>query len=735
MSFRGVKTLLRNSASIAAISLALNFATSAETIAQSVEGISNEIPALISADEVVYDEGLGIVTAAGNVEISQGERTVLADSISYNMNTNVVTATGNISLLEPSGDIVFAEHVELTENLKEGFIRDIRVLLTDRSRLAATSGQLTSGNTSVFTNGVFSPCELCKDDPSKAPIWQLKAKKITHNKESQTIKYDHAWMEIFGVPVIYTPYLAHPDPTVKRRSGFLLPSYGSSTQLGITLQIPYYWAIDDSSELLFAPIATTKQGVVLAGEYEKKFSTGDLSIEASATVADLDENNGNVKEDKFRGQIISEGRFDLDKTWRWGFNAEHASDDTYGRVYGFNTDSELETSAFIEGFRGRNYAKLDSYKFQSLRSGVDDSENPYVLPRAQYNFQSQPGITGATYRLDANAQALGRSEGRDSRRVSLIGGWDLPYTGSWGDQYKLTTQVQADGYWVNAVNQDNDTIRKDGDTYSGVTGRVFPQLALEWRYPFASYRGKFTQTIEPIVQGVLAPNGSNPSEIPNDDSRDFEFDDASLFDLNRFSGTDRVDSGSRVSYGLKWTASTTSGNQADFLIGQSYRFNGENDLYEENSGLRDAVSDIVGHIGIYTIDDFSALYRFRFDPDDLGSNRNEVEVNIGPKALNLNLDYVFLKDDNVDGVTSDREELEIGITSQFSKYWSLNSSYTRDLDAEASREASFGLIYLDECIIVDTQYVRTWFEDREIEPDDRFTLELTFKHLGTIQPL
>ncbi|WP_169337439.1 LPS-assembly protein LptD [Kiloniella laminariae] len=725
--------------SVSAIALSLSFSAcviSAKLVhAQAVDAIEQNLPALISADEVIYDEGLGVVTATGNVEISQGQRTVLADTISYNINNNVVTATGNISLLEPSGDIIFAEHVELTEDLKEGFIRDIRVLLSDRSRLAASSGQLTGGNISVFTNGVFSPCELCKDNPDRAPIWQLKAKKVTHNKTSQTIKYDHAWMEIFGVPVIYTPYLAHPDPTVKRRSGFLLPSYGSSTQLGNTLQIPYYWAIDDSSEFLFAPIATTKQGIVLAGEYERKFNTGDLSIEASATVADRRDSNDTVRNNEFRGQIISEGRFDIDRTWRWGYNLERATDDTYGRVYGFNTDSELETSVFAEGFRGRNYAKIDSYTFQSLRSDINDSENPFVLPRAEYNFVSQPGIRGGTYRLDSNLQALARSEGRDSRRLSMIGGWDLPHTGSWGDQYKLTGQVQTDGYWVNDVNQDSSDVRSSDNNYSGVTGRVFPQLALEWRYPFASYRGNFTQTVEPIVQGILAPNGSNPGEIPNDDSQEFEFDDTSLFSLNRFAGTDRVDSGSRVSYGFKWTASTTSGNQADFLLGQSYRFNGKSALYEENSGLRDPLSDIVGHVGIYTTDNFDALYRFRIAPDDFSVNRNEVEVTIGPEAFNLNLDYVFLKDDNIDDETSDREEVKIGLNSQLTEYWSLNSSYTRDLDEDDSREASLGMIYQDECIIIDSLYTRTWFRDRELEPDNRFTVELTFKHLGTIQPL
>ena len=107
------------------------------------------------------------------------------------------------------------------KDLAEGFVRDIRVLLTDQSRLAAADAKRVAGNKTTFRRGVFSPCELCEDDPDRAPLWQLKAQRVVHDQEDQTIRYYNAWMEMFGIPVIYTPYLEHPDPTVKRKSGFL----------------------------------------------------------------------------------------------------------------------------------------------------------------------------------------------------------------------------------------------------------------------------------------------------------------------------------------------------------------------------------------------------------------------------------------------------------------------------------------------------------------------------------
>lgn len=195
-------------------------------------------PALITADELRYDETNGLVVAEGNVEIAQSGRILLCDKVVYNINEDVVTAEGNVTLIEPNGDIVSAPFVTMTGDLREGFIRDVRVLMADKTRIAAASGTRTGGNRTVFQKGVFSPCELCRDDPTRAPLWQIKANEVIHDQEAQDVIYRDAWIEFFGIPVLYTPYLEHPDPTVDRRTGLLAPTIGTSDFLGYSTQVP-----------------------------------------------------------------------------------------------------------------------------------------------------------------------------------------------------------------------------------------------------------------------------------------------------------------------------------------------------------------------------------------------------------------------------------------------------------------------------------------------------------------
>ena len=721
-----------------AVAIAVAFVSSAQplwfvtpSVAQvSVDSFDSETPALISADEVTFDEKLNIVTASGNVEISQGDRIVKADAVSYNINTNVVTATGNVALLEPTGDVVFAEYIELSKDLSEGFIRDIRVLLTDRSRLAAVSGQRTGGNRTELSKAIFSPCNLCKDDPTRAPLWQLKADRVVHDQAEKEIRYYDARMEFFGVPVAYSPYLSHPDPTVKKKSGFLAPTFRNSDSLGFSTQIPYFWNIAPNQDLTIAPIFTVEQGAVAAGQYRHLFSNGFIDISGSATIADREDGGGQTAEDRFRGHIDAQGRFDIDDTWRWGFDANRSSDDTYMRLYDFGSDRTLTSRAFVEGFRGRNYAAVNSFAYQGLRQSDVNDESPIILPLADYNFISEPLFADSIVRFDANLLALTRSEGRDSRRASLVGGWDLPFVSPLGDSYKFTAQVQADGYWVNGVDPDSNEVNPTGSTFDGFTGRVFPQLAAEWRYPWVRTDDTFSQVIEPIVQVVAAPNGSNPGEIPNEDSRDFEFDDTNLFSLNRFAGLDRVDSGSRVNYGLKWKLFHGNGSSEAF-VGQSYALK-ENDDFSENSGLADHFSDYVGRVRVNPISEIDLSYRFRIDDEDLEARRNEVALRIGPPLLNFRVNYLFLDNTSEVDEFGDREEVTFRVDSQLSQYWSTFASHRRDVQEKSSLETRFGLTYQDECFLIEGIAERTFFTDRDIEPEDTFAVRFVFKHLGEI---
>ncbi len=240
-------------------------------------------PILFTADQLTHDRELGITTATGNVEIIREDRTLIADTVTYNAPRDFVTASGNISLVEPSGDVLFADYMELTGDLKTGAIENFRAILSDGTRIAAASGNRTDGNRTEMRKGVYSPCYLCPDNPREPPIWQIKAVKVVHDQEDQTVEFQNAWLELAGIPVFYTPYLSQPDPTVKRKSGFLPPEFGVSSDLGALLQVPYFWAITPYSDLTIAPAMLSKEGPLLEGEYRHRLTKGDFLFQGSIT--------------------------------------------------------------------------------------------------------------------------------------------------------------------------------------------------------------------------------------------------------------------------------------------------------------------------------------------------------------------------------------------------------------------------------------------------------------------
>ena len=245
---------------------------------------------------------------------------------------------------------------------------------------------------------------------------------------------------------MYTPYLSHPDPTVKRKSGFLAPRYGNDSELGFLLEVPYYYNIAPDKDATVRPIITSKEGVVLAGEYRQRFAKGRIKFEGSATHdADEEENKQN------RGHLFSEIRFDLTDTWRSGADIEYTSDDTYLRRYGFSSVDTLTTRLFVEGFRDRNYAAIQGYYWRGLSQGDSSGATPIVAPMLDFNAIGDAGPGGAHWSLDTNLTVLTRTNGTDGRRLSLRTGWELPHVARTGEVYRLYANLQTDAYLVDDV--------------------------------------------------------------------------------------------------------------------------------------------------------------------------------------------------------------------------------------------------------------------------------------------
>ena len=690
-------------------------------------------PILFSADEITNDQELGIVTARGNVEILQGDRVLLADSVSLNRKTETVSARGNIKLLEPTGEVIFAEYLELTNELRDGVLEEIKILLTDNARLAGNGARRSGGNITELAKGVYSPCLLCKDDPSKAPLWQVKARRVIHDQKGRKIEYRDAVLEMWGLPVAYTPYFEHPDPTVQRETGFLFPEFGDNSNVGFFFRAPFFWAIAEDRDATIDPIFTGDDGIVYSGEYRQRFNNGEINFSGSLAIADREIGSPvvtEIREDQTRGHVFADGRFDINDNWRTGFDIERSTDQTYLRRFNFfeSRGSTLESNAFVEGFNGRNYAAANAYLFQDTRTG-QRPDSPVVLPLLEYNGLGNTDRYGGRWALDTNFRFLTQDDRAESQRFSVDAGYEVPFTSSFGLVTTVTANLRMDAYHTDHNAQFDEANRQ---TENGFEGRLHPELKLDMRYPFVRPDSTGETVVEPIVAFLAAPNGGNPSGISNDDSVVVEIDETNLFDQNRTPGQDRVEGGVRLAYGLRASRFFATGGSISGFIGQSHKFTTDNTL-EIETGLENGTSDIVGRIDVRPTRYIDTFYRFRFNENDSEFNRSELGARFGSEAIRIGADYTFLREGEIDDVAQ-LDELTLRFNAKLDDYWSLRLFTRQDLSEDTEPlEHQAGIRYEDECFIFDARFRRTFTSSADVDEIDEYIVRLTFKTLGEVE--
>jgi LPS-assembly protein len=700
-------------------------------------------PFLLRADEITYDQDMDIATATGNVEISQGERVLLADTVSYNRRAQLVTASGNITLMEPSGEVVFGDYMEVDDDLKEGFVNNIKVLLTDNTRIAAVAGQRTEGSRKEFVRGVFSPCNLCQSDPRRAPLWQMKGVRMTHDEVDREISFEDATLEFYGVPVFYFPYFTTPDPTVKRRSGLLNPNVGYDRNVGGWYGQPYYGVLSENADFTFEPRYYTETGAFVAGEYRQTLDKGTLRIAGSTADGPRIEGGQPVNgTSSWRGNIASEGRFELDDNWRAGFDVNRATDRTYVNKFHVNTTyrtfgrydlPNFRTSElFTEGFFGQSYAYASAFAFQDNVGGSVAEQIPKALPYAGYSYVSRRDELGGYIKSDSNAMVVAREQNpnttalsRNSNRVSNFTGYFLPVTTEHGDVVTLSGTLETDGYYVN-----DSFDPTTGKAFTGTTGRAHPQVAAQWRYPMVKQVDTISYLIEPIADVVVGPNGDNPRKIPNEDAQAFEFDDTNLFSLRRYAGFDRVASGQRVDYGMTGAVYGLAGGSSSAFIGQSARTHGDSS-FSPNSGLQDRVSDLVGRITVNPRKYVDLSYRFRLDHNNFTSNRDEIAASFSPAPRSsIGVGYIHFAKPVTDVSTTRTEQVASTAFVAINDYWTGYASYAYDLVRQESRIGRIGAVYRDECFAILLSLDETFQADRDIAKGVSFLVRFGFKYLG-----
>jgi LPS-assembly protein len=742
---------------------------------------------LIRAEEINYDYTNERVSAVGNVQLYFGNSSLEADRVIYDQKTKRLNAQGSVRLTAADGTVTHAEIMDLSDDYRDGFVDSLRADGPEETRFAASRAERSGGNYTVFHNGTYTACEACKDDPKKPPKWQVKAARIIHDQGEKMMYFEGAALEVLGVPLAYLPYFSAPDPTVKRKSGVLIPSYSTSTVYGAAASVPYYFALAPNYDFTFTPMITTRQGPLLQGEWRHRLVNGSYAVRATG-VYQLDKDifiqNGVATPGfrDWRGSLETSGQFNLSDKWTWGWDGTLVSDKTYMQDYGLykaaqsanllkSTPDYALSQIYLTGRGDRSYfdartqyylgfSPLDDQKQIPIIHPVIDHDYVFNYPifggelgfrnnltsvsRDTANFDpiSQAAITGNLCALTTADPAvknanncLLRGVPGNSTRASTEWTWKRTVIDAWGQMFTPFMTMRADV--ANMTITDQTGVSNYINVGETNVGRVMPTAGVEYRYPLISVQAWGTQTIEPIAQLIVRPNETNAGSFPNEDAQSLIFDDSNLFKVNKFSGWDRVEGGGRANVGVQYTAQFNRGGNVNILFGQSYQLYGTNSFAIGgltntglNSGLDTSQSDYVARASYQPNSTFTFTSRFRMSENDFTLQRTELETSAAFGRWTTSIMYGNYAAQPQLGFLERREGVLGSARFKVNPNWVLLGAARYDLQAAQVSQTQIGVGYIDDCLILALNYITDYAYSGSVSVNHTYMMQVSLRTLG-----
>ncbi|MGE7369937.1 LPS-assembly protein LptD [Neorhizobium sp. NPDC001467] len=725
---------------------------------------------LLRSNELTYNKDAQKVTATGGVQIYYNRYRMVAQRVEYDQATGRVMANGDIELIDPDGNRVYAEQLDVTDDFGEGFVNALRVETPDNTRLAGESAERLPGDLMVLHNGVYTACLPCVAKPGKAPLWQVKAQRVIQNGQKKTIRLENARFELFGMPIGYLPFIEVPDHTVERKSGFLFPRMSMDDKLGFGLTVPYYHVFSPSMDATLSPTYYTRQGLLLEGEVRNRFETGshilrfgwiDQKDSAAFDAGTVDRNNDE------RFMVASEGRFEINPRWTFGWKAMAQTDRNFSNTYdleGVNNDV-FTNEVYLRGLGERNYFDLSAYYFdiQDLTNLSDlERKQAIVYPSLDYQFIAPEPIYGGELSVNMNLTNISRRKS-DYWQEAL---GTLPrFRGLEGSYSRFTTEAE----WKRTFTTDGgllltplaalrgdlgrhtassptyyDYLNPGGVAYngdfedSGAASRYMATLGLEARYPILMTTATSSHVIEPIAQLFLRPDEQKAGGLPNEDAQSMVFDASNLFERDKFSGYDRIEGGTRANVGIRYTGNFDSGIGLRGLFGQSYHLSGENsyaspDLVNAGaySGLESDTSDYVAMAAVDLPQGLTFAAQGRFDDSDFDLQRTDASVSFARPRFSASMIYTQIEPQPDYAAVKSGEYLQSSASVRVNENWSVAGTATWDLKDEEVIRRALGFTYADECTIFTLAYNDE--PNSTTASDWAITARLTFRTLGDIE--
>ena len=704
---------------------------------------ANDEEVTFSADALEYDDQTEVVTASGNVRMVRAGNRLRADRVIWNRKTGAVRAEGSVAVVNPGGDTVYGDNVELTDTLKDGVIENLLLVLSDGGRLAARRGTRVAGVTTL-DRAAYTPCSVVDDRGCpKEPMWKITAIKVVHDPVKHRISYRDARLSVAGATILWLPGLSHPDGSQAGGSGLLVPDLRYSRANGLEISLPYYLRLAPNRDLTITPHVYSEVLPAIEGRYRALTANGAYQIGGMATygsrippsIAGLAPAS---RDRDLRGYFDANGRFQLGAHWTVTGATRLTTDKTFLRRYDISRDDRLRSMANAERITRNSYLSIAGWAVQSLRTGDDQGNQPIALPAIDFRQRIDDPWLGGRFELQLNSLSILRTEGQDTQRAFAGLRWDLRGYTPLGQEVTLTAYGRADAYHTDNVAR-TLTVSYRGD--QGWNARGIAALAADMRWPLVGGLFGGVQRITPRVQIVATPATRN-LRVPNEDARSIDLEDSNLFALNRFPGYDRWEDSSRITYGAEWAFDRPRFSIRS-VIGQSYRLSSRASILPQGTGLSDRLSDVVGRTTLQYGRFVELTHRFRLDKDNLAVRRNEIDATIGSRRTYATIGYLRLNRDVDPAIEDlrDREEIRLGGRVHFAKYWSLFGSTVIDLTGRREDPLSMadgyepvrhrlGIAYDDDCIEMGLTWRRDYDRTGDARRGNSFVLRLALKNLG-----
>lgn len=672
--------------------------------------------ATLMADQVFVD-ATGRLVASGAVEIWHRSTRVTARRVVFDRRSGRLQIEGPITLSDGPDTLILADAAQLDGELRAGIITGARMVIDQHLQVAAARLTRHEDGVTELDSVVASSCPVCASNPT--PLWEIRAESVQHDQSDNRLLFRRAQLRMAGVPVFYLPRLSIPAPDTDRQRGILRPEIDMGSDLGLRVGLPYFIPLGPTRDLTLTPQVSTGGMVGLGLRFRLARQNGGLEV------------GGQVSRDRLipgrlRGYAYLRSLFHLGGGWRLSSDLILTSDRQYLETYDISDDARLSADVTLERIRRDQAIRARALAFYSLRATDDNRTLPNAVLEAE--LVQRHALAGGEARFELGARGFQRlsttdgTAGRDVARAWVQLGWRrsavLPggVLATGAVQGRLDhVRVGDDGLWPDPVNR------------SALQGMV------ELRWPWAAVTEDGARhVIEPVVQ-LVGSRRTGPV-LPNDDHTMPELDAGNLFALDRYSGQDRPDDGTRLNSGLRWTRHDAAGWSSEALVGRIWRTAALDfdPAHRQPLGLTRSDWLLAGRLS--TRQGHALSLRLLMD-DDRRLSRAESNLALSWNATTLGTRFLYVAAAAAESRATDLNEWSLDLSHRFASGWTTRLGWDYDLSQDLFASARTGVGFSNECLMVDLSLARHFVTATNPSASTRFNLRVAFLGIGGRAPV